>query len=158
MEVYTQFTVNKISNISFLFHGALFLGSDLGQTNRAWVYQHSPVHHPKNHVLGFHGWDETVPRGQFTWSVVFIYFQTLFSHAFYFSSISLFFPRPHFSFLFFPQSLNPNLFFGTPTYLHLPSTTTQPIYLLHSTHPSFVLPFISKAWEPGRASLVEFKV
>jgi len=29
----------------------------------AWVGQHPPVHHPKNPVLGFHGWDETVPQG-----------------------------------------------------------------------------------------------
>jgi hypothetical protein len=77
----------------------------------------------------------------------------LFSHAFFFSfALTVFSPRPHFLFFFFPQSLNPNYFLGTPTYLsnlplqptYLPSTT-QPIYLLHSTHPSFVLPYIAKA-------------
>jgi hypothetical protein len=26
--------------------------------------KHPPVHHPKNLILGFHGWDESVPRGQ----------------------------------------------------------------------------------------------
>ncbi len=31
--------------------------------NVAWVNQHPPVHHPKNPILGFHGWDETVPQG-----------------------------------------------------------------------------------------------
>jgi hypothetical protein len=43
--------------------------------------------------------------------------------------------------------LNPNYFLGTPTYLsnlplqptYLPSTT-QPIYLLHSTHPHLCSP------------------
>jgi hypothetical protein len=25
--------------------------------------QHPPVHHPKNPIPEFHGWDETVPKG-----------------------------------------------------------------------------------------------
>ncbi len=55
----------------------------------AYVTQHPPVHHPKNPVLGFHGWDETVLQG----SVYLV--SSFFSWAFFFSSF-FFFPRSHF--------------------------------------------------------------
>jgi hypothetical protein len=29
----------------------------------AWLSQHPLMHHPKNLILGFHGWDETIPHG-----------------------------------------------------------------------------------------------
>jgi len=159
VERYTPFSVNKISNISFLFPGGIIPREpDLWQANRAWVTHHPPMHHPKNHVLGFHGWDETVPQGS-VYLVSSFFFGTFFFSCFlFFFSRSLFF-LPGLTFDFFFSSHNPWTQFCfwelQPTYL---PSTTWPIYLLHSTHPSFVLPTITKAWEPGRASLVEFKV
>jgi hypothetical protein len=49
----------------------------------AWVTQHPVVHHPKNHVMGSHGWDENVPQGLITWSILFFFY-------FYFSQLYIF--------------------------------------------------------------------
>jgi hypothetical protein len=88
------------------------------------------VHHPNIPVLGFHGWDETVPRVQFSWSVVILLMLFFF--------LSHFFPRPFFSLsllLFCPAILEPNFFLGTPTYpSNLPSSLPPP-------NPSTSLPF-----------------
>ncbi len=64
---------------------------------RAWVCQHLPVHHPKNPVLGFHGWDETVPQRSVYLVSSFLFF---FSHAFFFLPL-IFFLGLHFLSLFF---------------------------------------------------------
>jgi hypothetical protein len=44
----------------------------------------STLHHPKNPILGFHVWYETVPQGQFTWSVLFLSFWAFFSQLDFF--------------------------------------------------------------------------
>jgi hypothetical protein len=86
-----------------------------------WVTQHPPVHHPKNPVLGFHGWDETVPQGSvylvsgFFFPLPLIFF------------LGLFFSRPPLVFLV-PPSLNPILFLWTRTY----SSNLPPFQ--HPTH------------------------
>jgi len=97
----------------------------------AWVTQHPPVHHPKNPVLGFHGWDETAPQGS-------VYLVSSFfiprSHFF----PGPFFPAPFFLslFLFCPAILEPKFFswellLTPPTYLppfHHPTHLPPPTY------------------------------
>jgi hypothetical protein len=116
-------------------------------TRWAWVTQHPPVHHPKIPVQGFHGWDEVSPRGQLIWSVLFFFRQTfsLGAHCFFLPGylwFNIFFHQPwNLFFFFFGNSYLPL----QPTY-H--SSSYQPIYLSHSTHPSFVLvlPSIISTW------------
>jgi hypothetical protein len=68
----------------------------------AWVTQHPLVHHPKNLVLGFHGWDETVPQGSVYLVISFFYSEFFFHSCFFFSLLSLFFLLSlTFLFLFF---------------------------------------------------------
>ncbi len=103
--------------------------------------QHPPMRHPKNPVLGVHGLDETVPRGQFTRSVVFIFFWALFSSYFYFPSSLFFFLGLPFDYYYFWATPDPILYFGD-SYLPLQPTycpaSLQPIYL--SPPASFFLP------------------
>jgi hypothetical protein len=92
------------------------------------VTQHPPVHHPKNPVLGFHGWDEPVPQG-----LVYLVSSSFFSSCLFFSPIGLFvfgsslFFFPGSFWFFFSFSLHPNHHWGgggwTPTYpSNLPTT------------------------------------
>ncbi len=135
----------RIQNVATL-SPSMLKNSDL---TTAWVTQHPPVHHPKNPVLGFHGWDETVPQG----SVYFV--SSFFCLMLSFFPRSHFFPGPFFSLAFYfgPAILEPNFFLRTPTYspnlptslpppnpstsLPPPNPSTSP-YLPH--HP-FVLPY-----------------
>jgi hypothetical protein len=121
----------------------------------AWVTQHPPVRHPKNPVLGFHGWDETVPRGQFTWSVVFIFFWAFFS-SYFFSPARCFFSWASFLLLLFLGHPWPHIVFWqllpTPsTYLlHCLSPTHLPpsiCFFLSTWFPPFPLTSIPSAWE-----------
>ncbi len=92
---------------------------------RTWVSQHPPVHHPKNPVLGFHGWDETVPQGSVYLVSIFFFFCSFFSLAQFFY---------HFS---FGPPLTPSFFWEALTYSnHLP-----PFFL-----PTHLLP--SSCWPP----------
>ncbi len=51
--------------------------------------------------MGFHGWDETAPRGHSTWSVFFFFFSLEpFSYHVFFFPCSHFFPGPFFFSLF----------------------------------------------------------
>ncbi len=110
--------------------------------------QHPPMHHPKNPILGFHGWDETIPQQSLYLVSSFSFFGPFFSHGFFFPP-SHFFPRSFFSFfLFFVIILEPK-FFSWNSYLLL--QPTYPTTHLHS-YPSL---------EPQRAfgacgELVEF--
>ncbi len=94
--------------------------------------QHPPVRHPKNLVLGFHGWDEIVSRGRFTWSVVFIFFWAFFSSYFFFPNSLFFLWGLLFYYFFFWATPDPILYFGN-SYLPLQPTycpaSLQPIYL-----------------------------
>ncbi len=115
----------------------------------ACVTQHPPVHHPKHPVLGFHGWDENVPRSQFIWSVVvFFLWAFLFFPSDFFCGAHCFFSQAPFGIFFSPATLDTILyyFFGN-SYLPLqPSyrpSSYQPIYLHHFAHPSFMLAFPS---------------
>jgi hypothetical protein len=90
------------------------------------------VHHPKNLILRFHGWDETV-----TYVVSIIFF--LLDHFFFillFFFFCLFFALLHLFYLgtvFFGPTPHPNLILGT-SYL-LPPPPHLPTYL-----PPFLLP------------------
>jgi len=73
-----------------------------GWMMRRQVLNHSgPVWSDGNHgwnwdFMGFHEWGETAPRGQFTWSIILIFFPlSLFFIIFFFSLLS------HFSWAFF---------------------------------------------------------
>jgi hypothetical protein len=65
----------------------------------ASVTQHPPVHHPKTPVLGFHGWDETVPKGPVYMVSTFYFLLSLFFPHTFFSPAACFFllghPWPH---------------------------------------------------------------
>jgi hypothetical protein len=79
----------------------------------AWVTQHPPVHHPKNPVLGFHGWDETVPQ----WTVYLV--------SILFFSFCFFFSLAQFFFFFFGPPMTPSFFFGeAPTYSNPPTSSS----------------------------------
>jgi hypothetical protein len=115
-------------------------------SHRACVSQHPPVHHPNIPVLGFHGWDETVPpRSVYLVSSFFFFF---FNWPFFFSH-----------FYFCPAILEPKFFSAellpTPsTYLPLQPTylpsTTQPIYL---PLPTLSQPHFGQVW--GEAQHLE---
>jgi hypothetical protein len=68
------------------------------------VTQHPPVHHPKNPLLGFHGWDETVPQGSVY--LVNSFFKTsgpsFFAQTFFFEA-HCFFSQAPFGLIFFPH-------------------------------------------------------
>jgi hypothetical protein len=108
---------------------------------RAWVTQHPPVLHPKNPVLRFHGWNETVPH----WSVYLVSF-FFFSFCSFFFPARFFFPRSvfisgqeFFFITFFLAHPWPQVFFGkllpTPT-TYRPSSYQPPT----SPHPAGPLP------------------
>jgi len=105
---------------------------------RAWVTWHPPVHHPKNSILGFRGWDEIVPQGSVSLVSSFFFLGlSFFSYFFFFCPHSHFFPGPFLSLAFFlvSPSLN-SIFFGKllptpPTYLppfHHPTHLPPPTY------------------------------
>ncbi len=108
------------------------------------------MHHPKNPVLGFHGWDETVPQGSVYLVSSFFFTLSLFLIMLFFSLLSLFSWAFFFlSFFFSPTILEPKFVFWEllptpPTYLPLQPTylpsTTQPIYLPLPTPPSICAP------------------
>jgi hypothetical protein len=114
-------------------------GCQFVKSSLAWVSQHPPVHHPKNAVLGFHGWDETVPQGQFTWSVIFFssgpFFPArIFSLAQFFF---FFFLGTGFLSLFFWPTPDPKFFLGS-SYLPQPTycpSSYQTTYVPHPTNP-----------------------
>ncbi len=123
--------------------------------------QHPPVHHPKNPLLGFHGWDETVPQRSVYLVSRFFFLGLLFSYASFSSLTLIFFLGLFFLLVFFfvPPSLNPSFFLGTPTYssnlptsLPPPNPSTSP-YLPHQP---FALPSIASTtesfWSLWRAS------
>ncbi len=120
--------------------------------------QHPPVHHPKNLVLGFHGWDETVPQGSVYLVSIFFLLLLLFFPARFFSLAQFFFSGNSFFITFFLAQPWPQVFFGkllpTPTHLlpfflptHLPPSSCWP-----PPHPSpFVLTSITRASDLERA-------
>jgi hypothetical protein len=122
-------------------HG-LFCPSNWIRARGAWVTQHPPVHHLKNVVLGFHGWDETVPQGSVCLVMVsiFIFLLALFFPAIFFfpSSVFCFLGTVFFSHFFFPPPLTPS-YFGelllSPQPTYCPSSY-QPTYLPHPANPS----------------------
>jgi hypothetical protein len=65
----------------------------------AWPTQHPPVQHPKNPVLGFHGWDETLPQGSdylvssFFIKIFWAFFFFFFLRLFFWGELTVFFPR-----------------------------------------------------------------
>jgi len=92
------------------------------------VTQHPPVHHPKNPVLGFHGWDETCPPGgQFTWSVFF------FQPNFYSLAQFFFSGNSFYSTFFLAHPLIRGFFWEAPTYR---PSSFQPTSLPHAANPS----------------------
>ncbi len=100
----------------------------------AWVTQHPTVHHPKNPVRGFHGWDESVPKGAVYMVSSFNFLLGLFSLILCFSQLAVFSPGPPFwFFIFFWATPDPILFFGN-SYLPL-----QPTYY-PSSHQLIYLP------------------
>jgi hypothetical protein len=119
------------------------------------VTQHPTVHHPKNPVLGFHGWDETVPKGAVYMVSSFYFLLGLFSLILCFSQLAVFSPGPPFWFYFWATP-DPILYFCN-SYLHLQPTycpaSLQPIYLPPPASFCFILPFpltsIPSAWERG---------
>ncbi len=116
---------------------------------RAWVSQHPPVHHPKNPVLGFHGWDETVPQGSVYLVSIFFFLLLLFFPARFFSLAQFFFPGNSFFITFFLAHPWPQVFFGKllPTPTHLPPSSCW-----LPPHPlPFALTSIAEASEVERA-------
>ncbi len=112
--------------------------------------QHAPVHHPKNPILGFHGWDETVPQGSvYVASSFFLLALILFLGLFF--SLAFFF--------LVPPSLNPKFFLGTPTYssnlptsIPPPNPSTYPTTHLRSPTQSFKITenLTESLWSLGR--------
>ncbi len=79
------------------------------------------MHHPKNPVLEFHGWDETVPQGS-----AHLVSLNFFQWGYFFGFITFFFS---------PTTPDPKFFLEPPTYtsnLLTPPPPTPP--LLHSLH------------------------
>jgi len=104
--------------------------------NWAWVTQHPPVHHLKNPILGFHGWNEIVPQGS-------VYLVSIIFLLLLFSSAQFLFPSSVFYFLgtvFIP------LFFLAHTWIKICSgkllpTPNLPTTLLPTNPPpSLMLP------------------
>jgi hypothetical protein len=99
------------------------------------------VHHPKNPVMGFHGWDEAVPQGSVSLVSGFFFSPGPFFFAsdFLLGSSLLFLLGYFLINYFFPPPLTPVCF--------LELSPTPPTYLPHSGHLSFVLvlPTIVKA-------------
>jgi hypothetical protein len=102
------------------------------------------------------------PKGHFTCQ--YIYFWGLFfSSCFFFLVFIVFSSMPPFSFFFLFFS-----FFSCHPWTHFfsrnspyPSnllSTTQPIYLAHSTHHPFSFPSITRTWKPQKPWLIGFKV
>jgi hypothetical protein len=106
------------------------------------------MHHPKNVILGFHGWDETIPQG-----LVYLVNSWFFFFILFLGGVHCFFSWAPFLLLFF---LSPPLtpYFIWNSYLPLQPTyhpsSYQPIYLRHFAHPQFVLVFhtIANGWKP----------
>jgi hypothetical protein len=95
----------------------------------ARVTQHPPVHHPKNPILGFHGWDETVPQGS-------VYLVSIFffpSGPFFFSPISIPYSLAQFFFWGGGQFFIPLFFWEAPTYRPSSYQCTSPH---HAADPS----------------------
>ncbi len=121
------------------------------------------MHHPKNPVLRFHGWDEPVPQGSVYLVSSFFFFFSFPSWPFFFSSDFFFWGAhcfsswAHFGF-FFPRNPNYHFFLGgTPTYpSNLPTTfpPTSPSTSLILLTPLFCLcsppsPALEIQWDQG---------
>jgi hypothetical protein len=104
----------------------------------AWVSQHPPVHHPKNPVLGFHGWDETVPQGSVSLpGQYFFFFWSFFVQANFYSLGQFFFwPTPESKFFLGKLLPTPNLPI-TP----LPTNPPPSLMLLTPPHPTICAHF-----------------
>ncbi len=84
----------------------------------AWVTQQPPVHHPKNPVLGFHGWDETVPQGS-VYMVGILFFPSgpfFFSPNFYSIAQFFFWGTVFYSTFFWAHPWIKVFFWEAPTY------------------------------------------
>ncbi len=120
---------------------------------RAWVTWHPPVHHPKNPVLGFRGWDEILPQGSVSLVSSFFFPGPFFFSYFFFCPRSRFFPGTFFSLAFF-WSRHPwtQIFFlETPTYssnLPTPLPPSNPSTSPYLPHHPFALPFIARSSKP----------
>ncbi len=107
--------------------------------------QHPPVHHPKNLILGFHGWDAVVPKEAIYMVNSFSFLLGLFFlHTFFFSS--LFFLRASISKKIWGPPLTSYYFLVTPTYpSNLPTTlppsnpSTSLLLLFFTSFPPFPL-------------------
>ncbi len=110
----------------------------------AWVTQHPPVHHRKNPILGFHGWDETVPQGS-------VYLVSVFSFpsAPFFSQLD-FFPVAQFFFSFLEQ-FSYHFYFAHPWHqVFLGKLLPTPTHLLPFFLPTHLPP--SSCWPPPHHS------
>jgi hypothetical protein len=113
------------------------------------LFDHTPS---KNHVLGFHGWDETITQGSIY--LVNIFFLLLIFFLVRFFSLAKFFFGKFFVITFFfgpPQT--PSFFSGSP---YLP----QPTYLPHLANPlphppPFTFTSIAKASNLERAWIAQ---
>ncbi len=119
---------------------------------RAWVSQHPPVHHPKNPVLGFHGWDETVSQGSVYLVSIFFFFCSFFCPPRFFALAQFFFPGNSFFHFFFGPPLTPSFFWGSSYLLQPPTAllpTNPPTSLIHAGplphSPPFALTSIARA-------------
>ncbi len=90
--------------------------------------QQPPVHHPKNPVLRFHGWDEIVPQGSVHLVSIFFPFWSYFSQLDFFHWLSLF---ESFFMTFFPSPPTPSFFWGV-------TTCPQPNYRPSSYQPTYL--------------------
>ncbi len=111
------------------------------------------------------------PRGQFTWSAIFIFFWVLFFLLISFSQLTVFSPRPPFWFLFiFWPPLTPYYFLATLTHLSnlptaLPPVAMPPTFsstlrflLLSTSFPPFLRTSIPSVWETRTAWAFGFRV
>ncbi len=81
--------------------------------------QHPPVHHPKTPILGFHGWDETVPQGSvYLVNRFYLLLLLIFLNRFFSLSQFLFFWQQFYYHFFFGAPLTPSCFLGSS---YLPS-------------------------------------
>ncbi len=122
--------------------------------------QHPPVHHPKNPILGFHGWDETIPQGSVYLVSRYFFLLLLFFPARFFSLAQFFLSRQQFLYhFFFGPPLTASFFWEAPTYPPNLDPKPQPTYPLFPTNsptslillapshpPPFAFTFITKAW------------
>ncbi len=126
--------------------------TSIGKLSSLGLSDPAPTSAPSNNpVLGFHGWDETVPQGSVYLVSIYLFLPVLFfpNYIFFPSSVFFFFFGTVFYHIFFCSPLTPSLFLGSS---YLP----QPTYHLSSYQPtphppSFALTSITTASDLGRA-------